>query len=721
MPREYRVGPWVVQPELNRIALGDRVVRLEPKVMQVLDTLAERPGDVFAREELQARVWPDTFVTDDALHRAIRELRRVFGEAASQPQYIETIRKRGYRLIADVGAAPGVPSTPRPETPGVPRSRAEPAAARGFLIVAAGLVLVVAAAVAASAVRPAPAAADGRVRFVSLVSGPLNEFDPAPTADGRLAFAAFVDGDDGAVGQVDLFLLDAPGASPRRLTHDPAEDRYPAWSPDGGTLAFVRSSPAACEVIAVPVEARHLAPADTAAERRLAACGNAMEPAVAWSADGRWLVHSMAPDPRVHRGWQIARTAVASGAREALTLPPPGTVGDHSPVVSPDGRSIAFIRTVGGAVSDIYVVPFDGGVPRRLTRDDGDIAGLTWSDDGRAVVYSSDRAGGYSLWRVAAAGGGEPSLVAGGAAKLKHPRAADGLVAYEAWAYEINVWRVSLDDGGMEPVVRTSDLWNYHPQPSPGGRRLAFVSTRSGATEVWVADVDGGAPRRLTSFGRATVRAPRWSPDDAWLVVSALVGGHADLYLIDAATGETRRLTASPGDDVAPAWSTDGSRVYYGTRRDGMWHVVSHDVACALESIGTGAPDDCARVEIEHGYAAQPSPDGRALYYTRADGAGLWRQTLGQAGNPELVLPSVPAGDWANWQVGPQGIHLLARTAGGATALFHAPLDGGPVRQVAAVDELAWPGVAVTPDGRSLFYARADRRESNIAAVEVIR
>src|SRR5688572_5435863 len=73
--------------------------------MQVLQALAETPGEVVTREQLVARVWPDVFVSDDVLHRAIRELRKAFGDDTAKPAYVETIRKRGYRLIAPVGPA----------------------------------------------------------------------------------------------------------------------------------------------------------------------------------------------------------------------------------------------------------------------------------------------------------------------------------------------------------------------------------------------------------------------------------------------------------------------------------------------------------------------------------------------------------------------------------------------------------------------------------------
>ena len=88
-----------VNPSLNRVTSGHRTFRSNPKSSGAR-RLAERPGDVVTRDDLMTRVWPDVFVTDDVMHRAIRELRRLFDDAAEQPAVIETIRKRGYRLAA---------------------------------------------------------------------------------------------------------------------------------------------------------------------------------------------------------------------------------------------------------------------------------------------------------------------------------------------------------------------------------------------------------------------------------------------------------------------------------------------------------------------------------------------------------------------------------------------------------------------------------------------
>ena len=102
MNGEFQVGRWLVQPRLNVIVTDGQSVRLEPKVMQVLVCLARGAGDVVEKENLIRAVWPDTFVSDDALTRCISELRKTFDDDARESRIIQTIPKIGYRLVAPV-------------------------------------------------------------------------------------------------------------------------------------------------------------------------------------------------------------------------------------------------------------------------------------------------------------------------------------------------------------------------------------------------------------------------------------------------------------------------------------------------------------------------------------------------------------------------------------------------------------------------------------------
>src|SRR5262249_2527967 len=102
MEGDFRLGLWIVQPSLNNISRNGSSVRLEPKAMEVLVCLAQHGDSVVSKERLIGEVWPHTFVGDDALTRCIGELRRAFDDDPKTPKVIETIPKRGYRLVAEI-------------------------------------------------------------------------------------------------------------------------------------------------------------------------------------------------------------------------------------------------------------------------------------------------------------------------------------------------------------------------------------------------------------------------------------------------------------------------------------------------------------------------------------------------------------------------------------------------------------------------------------------
>ena len=110
---DFVVGGWLISPALNQISCDGSASRVEPKAMQVLVYLAEHPG-VVTKEQLIAAVWGEVFVSDDVLTGSISALRKAFGDDARRPKVIETIHKRGYRLLPQV-----VPVVPERDAKGV--------------------------------------------------------------------------------------------------------------------------------------------------------------------------------------------------------------------------------------------------------------------------------------------------------------------------------------------------------------------------------------------------------------------------------------------------------------------------------------------------------------------------------------------------------------------------------------------------------------------------
>ena len=98
----FFVGEWQVTPSTNSIRRGEQVKHLEPKAMDVLLLLCEKQGELLTSEEIISHCWPHVALGDNPLHKVITQLRKAFDDKASNPQYIETIRKRGYRVIANI-------------------------------------------------------------------------------------------------------------------------------------------------------------------------------------------------------------------------------------------------------------------------------------------------------------------------------------------------------------------------------------------------------------------------------------------------------------------------------------------------------------------------------------------------------------------------------------------------------------------------------------------
>jgi DNA-binding winged helix-turn-helix (wHTH) protein len=121
-PHDFLVGEWRVAPPLNLLVRGDSQVRLEPRVMDVLVQLAKCAGEVVSKEELVENVWQGRYVTDDALSVAIYSLRRSLGDDARRPRYVETVARRGYRLIASVRPGTSLSTGVQPETTEATRS-----------------------------------------------------------------------------------------------------------------------------------------------------------------------------------------------------------------------------------------------------------------------------------------------------------------------------------------------------------------------------------------------------------------------------------------------------------------------------------------------------------------------------------------------------------------------------------------------------------------------
>ena len=260
-------------------------------------------------------------------------LRRTLNGASNGPEYITTIPRRGYRFVADVIERPVT------DTPVIHAVAGESRGARRVPTLALAAVAL-SIAVALLAVMWRQRASESSPPILSVTAMPGLELDPSISPDGN--FVAFSWTGPDPQGIPDIWIKAVDNEALRRLTETPVAESRPSWSPDGREVAFLRAG-----------QGVFVASALGGSERQIARSGSM----VRWTPDGRSLVigdHTgSAPEG-------IFTIDLDTGHRRQVTQAPNG-IGDLSFDISPDGRTLAFIRYGRPGIGDLYVVPIEGG------------------------------------------------------------------------------------------------------------------------------------------------------------------------------------------------------------------------------------------------------------------------------------------------------------------------------------------------------------------------
>jgi Tol biopolymer transport system component/DNA-binding winged helix-turn-helix (wHTH) protein len=567
----FRVGQWLVQPQLNLIQGPGGGTSVEPKAMDVLVCLAKQAGEVVAKEQLMRAVWADTFVTDEVLTNSIWELRKAFHDDAKNPKVIQTVFKKGYRLIASVSFE-GKATELGLSRPPFDKGGLQGGSRRKWIGVAIVVALLVAAAVALRSTRRVSPPPSLPSKVVPLTSLKGREIQPSFSPDGSQV--AFVwNGENGDNWDVYLKVIGSEKAL--RLTKDTSRDFSPVWSPDGRQIAFIRLSGKQRTVLVIPTLG--------GPERTLYANDDRFAvptPTLAWSPDGKLI--ALAESPLDSNESRIVLISPETNERRTLLSSSldPAYLYSH-PRFSPDGRLLAFRSSPSFSNADVHTIDLASGKINRLGLTKFNLFGFDFTTDGREIIFSTDA----STWRVSISQG-EPERITWiepGASNPSTSRRGNSLV-YSQDRSDNNIWKIDLSRGPVFPSVGrlflSSTRYEGTPQFSADGSRILFTSTRSSiAGEIWVCDADGSNPRQITSSSGPDGEpplfkgSPRWSPDGQAIAFDWTTEGHRDIYVVSMEGGKPKRLTTETSSDVRPSWSRDGRWVYFGSNRSGAWQL----------------------------------------------------------------------------------------------------------------------------------------------------
>jgi Tol biopolymer transport system component len=454
-------------------------------------------------------------------------------------------------------------------------------------------------------------------------------------------------------------------------------------------------------------------------ERKIADldCGDCF-PWIDYAPDGK----SVAVCERVNGVESIVLISMDTGAKSRLTTPPPG-LKDLGLRFSPDGQNMALARGVGVIISDIYVMPANGGETKRLTNENGLLHDLAWTTDSREIIFGSGYRENGSLRRVSATGG-IPQLIAGASIGAIEPAVSRSghRLAFVSSEHQQSIRRLELlqpgNRAGESSKLIESPRQNTSPEYSPDGRKITFTSGRSGAPEIWTANADGSEPLQLTAFRGPVTGSSTWSPDGRQITFDSWLKGNGDIWLMNADGGSLRKVTTNPTDDCAPHWSRDGRWIYFASDRTGQLQVWKVE------------PETGRELQMTHhgGFNAMESPDGKILYYFKDP--EVWKMPVaGGVEVPAIVTADgqrVKVADRYDWQVFDDGIYII-RSPDASHPANQIEFFSFKTRRCQLIKTLQpgpMPdagGLRITSDRHWALFAQTEKEEENVMLVNNFR
>jgi serine/threonine-protein kinase len=665
-------GPFAFDPQ-NRLLWRDGAeIALPPRVLGVLETLIERPGEVVGRQELLDRVWKDAFVTDTSLAEAVSVLRQALGDDPQAPTYVQTVHRRGYRFVAPVGSDGGQTGLGERADSGPTPSAVAVESSSGSSLLPWTLAIF-ALALAASGIYYG-------VRRNSIEPAPVVRFDVRPTAGSWF------------------------------------DRRAPAFAvaPDGRTIAWT-----ACEAVTSTC-GLFVRPIDRLEATRLAGTDGAEAPF--FSADGRWL--------GFFADGKLKKIALASGSPIVLAdapVPGGGSWNDEGEIVFsglPAG-GLELTPDQGGEVTTITAPQAAKGELRH--------AWPAWMPGNRAILFTIQTSpvptatGLLALKRVGSQSWG--TLRAGVSRAI--PAAPGYLLIASANDLQASTYDESALTltGASDAVLDSLASANGVPQFASGGGTVAALRAPSASRTIEWSDAPGRAIPNAARLAQLTL-----SPDGRRAAGVAADATGSDIWTVDLANGALTRVTFG-GTNVSPVWTPAGDVDYATRRADAAFAIASlarwmptdshvfpaavaqHGRVAALQAmkdgrmslvvIGQGAlvgpggpPQPVVNGRFDETSAAF-SPDGGWIAFD-ADESGRREVYVQRIGIPRRTQISTAGGERPSWSADGHAMYFHE-----GTRFVRVPIgpDGSPLTDSRSIvfDRPDAYVIGIAPDGRLLL------------------
>ena len=270
--------------------------------------------------------------------------------------------------------------------------------------------------------------------------------------------------------------------------------------------------------------------------------------------------------------WTVGPTPPASGSTAVLTTP-------TAPLPTPEtgvapGHIVYVSKERTEDTWEIYVMRSDGSDPVQLTHNQANDTLPVLSPDGRRIAFVSDRDGNREIYVMNADGNEQLNLTAHPAEDWTPTWSPDGQhIAYAS--FRDGNWEIYVmdADGSNQARLTENSAADYGPSWSPDGQSIAFVSSRDGNLEIYLMDAEESSQTRFTQH-EATDQSPVWSPDSTQILWETYREDNMEIYTAHVDGSELCNLSRDAyADDHGPTWSPWGRRIAFYSNRDHGWDI----------------------------------------------------------------------------------------------------------------------------------------------------
>ena len=681
VPPVLRCGPFEIDLAESEVRRHGIRLKLQEKPFQLLIKLVERPGAIITREELREKLWSgDTYVDfERSLNVAMSKLRVALGETPDNPRFVETVRGRGYRFIAqitvcDTSASP----LPKPGTANGAGHRDERPKRLSRPLILSGVCFGVASVLVGLYLIIRPFPSPRVLEYVQL------------TKDGHPKNGPLM------VDRSDIYFLE------RRS----GQNQLVRMPNTGGLAAPIRSFTAGEALALSPVRSELLMLAPNIRESSLFVVplpsgaaqqvGSMKAHVAAWSPDGNQVLYANGNDIFIERLDGSANHRIAQVPSRPMQLR-----------WSPDGRKIR------AQLFDesIWECSPDGSGQHRL---DGMAAWSHsslggWTPDGRLFFYARSENNRSDLWAISEPNGKPVRLTSGQISFTSPVSAPDGKKLFAIGTLERNEF-VKYDSNAkvfspLLPGISAEGL-----AFSPDRQWIAY--TMSPNKTLWRSRADGSERLQLT-FPPAETLTPVWSPDGENIVfISRLRGGHWNIMTIPRSGGIASPLMPGDQDQANPSWSPDGRTLAFA---GAPWVQAFAPHSTAIHLLDVASRKIITLPDSDGLWSPRWSPNGKYIVAETLDARGLMLFDVPSRRWIKIASLGDPAIGYTAWSSDSRFVYYNAYTSG-ADEIHRVNVSTLAAERVIVIDNLDEPEplgrwFTLSPDNSPLLLRDTSIRE----------